>query len=1200
MFFCLRIPTGRIIFVNGIVSNFTPLETKVVALGFRHIVNSIFNLEGKQLNSFIRFSMKNVGVIFLAMIAILAAGFYSSFTMKMEDMPNVDIPYLSVVVVYPGATPEQALEDVGKPIEQAFSSLKNVKNLYISSGSDYTAATLEFNLNQSMDQAEKDVNSALATVKLPEGAQKPKLVKEGPTATALYTFSVTANTDQATIQEYITDKIKPLFSSIQEISSVEVKGMSEKKLFIKVDPEKLKKENLTLDKVKQMLLANNISVPAGQLTIDDKSLNLQVGNKIQSVEDLKKVQLVAIDQDMSRLTDAFKSVGEGFSAIGSTVGKLGQGVGTLTGNQMLLQGQIQIMQGINGLSTVMFADQASLQALSLKVQEDRTQAPQLTLQIEGLKQKLQAEQAQITELQTKLAGLQAQVNASGTTMAGQLKGLNGTSSSSSLSSSSSAATVGLKIRTIPLSSLAEVTYEPEKNLVVTRLNGKPAILTDIKNQPGTNAVEVVKQVEAKLKGVVLPSGYQLTVLHDSSVQIVKSVHNMVKEALLGALFAMLVTFLFLRNWRSTIVAILSIPLSIFASLIVLKWLGYSLNIMTLAGMAVAVGRVVDDSIVVIENIYRRIRLSEERTSQLIIEATSEVGKAVTFSTITTIAVFGPLSFVPGIVGKFFVPFAVSVVIALVFSLLVAITVVPLLSRLFLLRMERHDYRENALQKGYRSILVWSLEHKFVVSFIALLLVAGSLTLITKIPQNFMPSEKAVSYGLKVISPIGTTFAKSNDLALRVEKELSSRPDIKYYQTHVSANSIDLKLELNDSVTQEAVKKFESDLRAFTDQLGPDIRSSLSPQGLTSGNGLVMVLSGADIKALKESGDMIVNAIKGVPGLADVKTNLSSVQPQISVQVKPEAAAQKGLYPAMVALGVREMISGDSVMTVNLDGRTTDVNLSLKVNELNSLDAIRNQMVTSMTGEQVKIGDVATVSEQPGPTSIQRLNQQEYVSVSGQFTTENSSGIQKDVEKRIAPLQLPSGVTYTFEGESKEIGEGFKNIAYAMAIAILLVYVVMLIGFGEMVAPFAILFSLPFIFVGGLWGLFLFKQALGMPAMVGFLMLIGIVVTNAIVFMDRAMQNRIEGLPIKQALVEAGVTRIRPILMTASATVGALLPLAISSEGGLVSRSLAIVVIAGLTTSTILTLVIVPVAYLVLDSLRVQILGTNKVDSPLTK
>ncbi|HUX47201.1 MAG TPA: efflux RND transporter permease subunit, partial [Desulfosporosinus sp.] len=896
--------------------------------------------------------MKNVGVIFLAMIAILVGGLYSSFTMKMEAMPNVDIPYLSAIVVYPGATPEQALEDVGKPMEQAFSGLKNVKNLYISAGTDYVSATLEFNLNQSMDQAEKDVNSALATLKLPEGAQKPKLVKEGPTAVPLYSFSVTANTDQATIQEYINDHIKPLFLSIQSISSVDVKGMSVKKLFIRVDPNKLKKENLTLDKVKQMLLANNISIPAGQLTVDDKSLNLLVGNKIQSLEDLKNVQLIAIDQDMSGITDAFKSVGEGFGTVGSTVGKLGQGVGTLAGNQMLLQGQIQLMQGINGLSAAMFADQASLEKLNIQVQTNPEQAPQLTPQIEGLKQKIQAEQAQITELQTKLTDLQEQVKASGATMSDQLKGLGG-NTPSPISSSDSSATPALKIRTIPLSDIAEVTYAPEKNLVMTRLNGKPAVVTDIINQPGTNAVEIVKQVEEKLKGVVLPSGYQLTILHDSSLQIKKSVSNMVKESMLGALFAVLVTFLFLRNWRSTIVAILAIPLSIFASLTVLKWLNYSLNIMTLAGMAVAVGRVVDDSIVVIENIYRRIRMSEVRTSQLIIESTQEVGKAVTFSTITTIAVFGPLSFVPCLVGKFFVPFAVSVVIALIFSLLVALTVVPLLSRLLLLRMEHHDYRENTLQKGYRSMLGWSLEHKFVVSLMAMFLVAGSLILITKIPQNFMPSEKAVSYGLQITLPIGTTSAKSNDLALRVEKQLSSRSDVKYYQTHVSSNSIDLQLELNDSVSQEDTKKFEKDIRAFTDQLGPDIRSSLSPQGLTSGIGFVMVLNGADINALKESGDMIVKAIKGVPGLADVSTNLSSVQPQITVQVNSEASAQKGLNPAMVAMSVREMISGDSVMNVNLNGRTTDVNLSLNVDEFNSLDAIRNQMITSMTGEQVK-------------------------------------------------------------------------------------------------------------------------------------------------------------------------------------------------------------------------------------------------------
>jgi len=375
------------------------------------------------------------------------------------------------------------------------------------------------------------------------------------------------------------------------------------------------------------------------------------------------------------------------------------------------------------------------------------------------------------------------------------------------------------------------------------------------------------------------------------------------------------------------------------------------------------------------------------------------------------------------------------------------------------------------------------------------------------------------------------------------------------------------------------------MRETTDGLGTGITSALSPIGMTSYGGLFIVVNGTELEVLKDAGNSIVQAIKDVPGLADVHTNVSAVRPQLSLDINPEGAAKNALYPAMIAMSVREMISGDSVMNVSLDGRSTEVNLGLAVDDLNTLKFFSQQKLTNMLGEQVKLADVATILEKPGPTSIQRLNQQEYVSVNGQFITDNSSAVQKEVEQRLKTLKLPDNVTYYFEGETKAMGDGFKNMAIAMAVAILLVYVVMIVGFGEMIAPISILFSLPFIFVGGLWGLFFTHEALGMPALVGFLMLIGIVVTNAIVFMDRAMQNIVSGVETKTALIEAGVTRIRPILMTAVATIGALLPLAVSSEGGLVSRSMAIVVIAGLTTSTILTLAIVPVAYQVLDSLR---------------
>jgi multidrug efflux pump subunit AcrB len=1150
--------------------------------------------------AWINFSMRNAGVIFLAMLLILGGGLYAKSSMKMEEMPNIDIPFLSVVIVYPGAIPEQVLDDVGKPVEAALSGLKGLKNMYVAAGNDYAAITMEFDLSKSMDEAQKDINSALATVKLPEGAQKPRISSQGPNAAPVYSFGISGGEDQASVQEYVNQKIKPAFASISGISSIDVKGTGEKKLFIKIDPAKLKDNNLTVAVVKQMLQANNIAIPAGSLTLDDKDLNVEVRKKVGSLDEIKNIELVAIDQNMSGLTDAFKAIGSGMGTVGSSLGKIGQGVGNLTKGQMLLQGQIQLVQGISGLTTKIATNQLALASLQQQLQgvEDLPE-PKKTATKEAIQAQIKTANDSITAdshllkgLQSQLAGLQSQVQASGTDTANTLQGLAGSKAPAKPKDNVSMKPE-LTINTIKLSEVADVSYTTGKDRVITRLNGKPAVVTDITAQPGTNVVDMVKELNDKLDSLKLPQGYQLTKLRDTSIQVKKSVDSMQREAILGALFAMLITFVFLRNWRSTIVAILSIPLSIFASIITLYLLDYSLNIMTLAGIAVAVGRVVDDSIVVIENIYRRVRSTDIRGPELVLEAAKEVGQAVTSSTITTVAVFAPLMFVPGIVGKFFKPFGITVVVSILFSLLVALTVVPLLSKLFLLNMEHHEDKESVLQKGYRKMLEWSLNHRVVVSIIAMALVGGSIALATIIPQNFLPSEKSVSYGLRVEMPVGTAIVKTDEVAGKIEQALSTRNEVKSYQTHVQGEGLTINIELKDSVNMEDSKAFEKEVQKFTSDLGPNVTTALTPLSISSGySGLFLVLKGSEPQALKEAGDMIIAKIKDTPGLADVKTNLSAVKPQVSIDIDPAVAAKKALNPAMVALAVRQMIDGDNIMDVVLDGRTTPVNLGLKVDSLTTLDTIKNQTITNMTGDEIKLSDVATVAVKPGPTSIQRLNQQEYVSINGRFTTDNSSAVQKEVEKRINELTLPAGVTYYSEGESKAMSDGFKNLGMAMALAVLLVYMVMLVAFGEMLAPLAILFSLPFIFVGGLGGLYLSGDSLGVPAMVGFLMLIGIVVTNAIVYMDRVLHNRSNGLKIQEALIEAGATRLRPILMTAIATICALLPLAISSEGGLISRSLAIVVISGLTTSTVLTLVIVPVAYEVLDAIRGKIMRSS--------
>ncbi|MEH7463916.1 efflux RND transporter permease subunit [Bacillus thuringiensis] len=611
----------------------------------------------------------------------------------------------------------------------------------------------------------------------------------------------------------------------------------------------------------------------------------------------------------------------------------------------------------------------------------------------------------------------------------------------------------------------------------------------------------------------------------------------------------------------------------------------NLNMMTLAGIAVAVGRVIDDSIVVIENIYRRTLNSRQRDESMVLAAAKEVGGPVTSSTITTMAVFGPLSFVPGIIGKFFAPFGITVIVALAFSLLVSLTVVPLLVKLFLLRLKHKEPQETMLQRTYQRMLSWAMQKKVITLILAFVVFSSSLVLVPMIPKNFLPEEKAVSYNLTTDLPVGTSLDKANSVAKDMESILSKQVSVKNYQTIVSGERVRLSIDLKDNMTKEEVTTFEKDVKEKMKNLGTGIETALTPIGITGGGQFALIVEGGNATDLENASDKIVEKIKDIKGLSNVKTNLSAVKSQLNLAINEEKAAEKGLNPMMIAAFVRGIISGENITAVQLDGKTTSVNVGLKSDNLTSIESITSQKITSPLGQQVMLSDVATLSEEPGPTALYRLNQQEYVQVSARFTTDNVSGVQAEVDKRLKDLDLPKGVKYRSEGQSQAMNEGFQNMIVAMGIAVVLVFMVMLVTFGNVMAPFAILFSLPFLFTGGLLGLYMINEPLGMPALVGFLMLIGIVVTNAIVLMDRVMQNEKQGMTIKEAVLEAGATRLRPILMTALATIGALMPIALSTDGGLISRSLAIVVISGLLTSTLLTLIIVPTAYYVMDMIK---------------
>ena len=370
-----------------------------------------------------------------------------------------------------------------------------------------------------------------------------------------------------------------------------------------------------------------------------------------------------------------------------------------------------------------------------------------------------------------------------------------------------------KIEAIKLSDIAEVTFENENASNFTRINGEPGVRFGIIAEGGANVVSIVDEVKKEMENVNLPVGYEVEILRDQSIEIKDSVYSMMREAILGAIMAVLVTLLFLRNIRSTIIAVISIPLSILATFTVMNMLGYTLNIMTLAGIAVAVGRVVDDSIVVIENVFRRVRATKDRDEELVEQATKEVASAITSSTITTVAVFLPMAFVPGIVGGFFKPLAWTIVISLLFSLIVAITIVPLLSRIFLLNISIKEHNENYLQKVYRTSLQWALKHRVMTLAIALGLLVGSVVFVApQLGTTFLPQEKVSDYDVNISMEKGTVPEKTSEVAREVENILLAQEEIELVSTSVAGQSerASISFVVKDSV--ENVDGLIEDLR----------------------------------------------------------------------------------------------------------------------------------------------------------------------------------------------------------------------------------------------------------------------------------------------------------------------------------------------------------------------------------------------------
>ncbi|MGN9779564.1 efflux RND transporter permease subunit [Micromonospora sp. H33] len=757
---------------------------------------------------------------------------------------------------------------------------------------------------------------------------------------------------------------------------------------------------------------------------------------------------------------------------------------------------------------------------------------------------------------------------------------------------------------VRLRDVATVEQQPAPATAITRTNGKDSLGIAVTATPDGNAVEISHEIRDRLADLRDAAGAELTVVFDQAPFVEKSIESLTTEGLLGLVMAVIVILVFLLSVRSTVVTAVSIPLSVVVALIAL-WIGdYSLNLLTLGALTIAVGRVVDDSIVVLENIKRHLEYGEAKWDA-ILTAVREVAGAVTASTLTTVAVFAPIALVGGFVGQLFAPFAITVTVALLASLLVSLTVIPVLAYWFLKpageamkvdvrRAAEEKELRSPLQRGYLPVIGFATRTRatrWITLGLGVLVLFGTFGLSRQLETNFLDDSGQDTLTITQELPAGTGLAGTDEAARRVEAVLAGTEGVETYQlTAGSGDTPWAGTGGNNVATWNLALGEDTDAKEMRGVLREKFRTLGSGvgefrfgagQGGASANQLEVVVQAADPATLQRAADEAAAAMKGLSGVEDVATSLADQVERVDVTVDRAAAARVGLTEAAVGQLVAQAYRGAPLGQVALDGGQRAVVLRSAGQPPATVEQLRAMPIGA-----VKLDDIGTVTTVDGPQQVTRIDGERSVSVTGTAAGSNLGKISQELQKKLDAIDVP-GATFAIGGVSADQEDAFADLGLAVLAAIAIVFLIMMATFRSLTQALILLVSVPFAATGAIGLLLATGTPLGVPALIGVLMLVGIVVTNAIVLLDLVNQYRAQGMGVREAVVEGGRRRLRPILMTAVATIFALLPMALglTGEGGFISKPLAIVVIGGLLSSTLLTLVLVPTLYAMVEHMK---------------
>ena len=1040
----------------------------------------------------LQFSLGNKFAIFLMVVLIILGGVYSSAKLKLELLPDVENPVISVQTTMSGATPQSTQEEISSKIDNQVRSLAYVNSVQTESIPNASIVTVEYDNGTDMDKAEEQLKKEIDKIKFKDGVGEPELTRNSMDAFPIVAYSFTSNNQKLKdVTKKLNQQLVPKLQTIDGVQNAQLNGQTNREVSLKFKQKNLDEKGLTANDVENYIKTATRETPLGLFQFNKSNKSIVVDGQFKSV-------------------DAFKN--------------------------------LKIPLSISGQAVQNDSDPDSDSLMP----SDNTRS---------------------TNSSTHMA------------QEGQMP-------------------------SVPLKDLADISVGDERTSI-SKTNGKDAVNLQIMKSQDANTVQVAREVQKKVDEFVRnESGMKSIKTMDTAKPIEDSLYTMVEKAALGTIVAIIVILLFLRNIRTTAISIVSIPMSILIALIALKLSNVSLNILTLGALTVAIGRVIDDSIVVVENIFRRLSDPNEKLKgeNLIISATREVFKPIMSSTLVTIVVFLPLVFVSGSVGEMFRPFALAITFSLLASLLVSITLVPSLGATFFKNGVKNKEQKEGLGtvgRAYRSALNWSLNHKWIVLIVSIFILVGSVVIGARnLGTSYISTGDNKFLALTYTPKPGETQKSVTQHAEKVQNYLDKKDKVETVQYSIGGPT---PQDPTGSTNSMAIMiKYQSDTPNFDEE--PDkvlkhIETFKQPgewknQDLGTGagnNSVEVTVKGPNTSAMKDTVNRVEKMMTDIKGITNVKSDLSQTYDQYEIKVDQNKAADNGISAAQLAMNLNENLPEKTISTVNEKGKSIDVKVKQNKQTDWSSQKIKNIKLNKPTGGTIKLSEIASLKKSYTPSKLTQEDGDYATTVTGKVTDKDVGGKSQQVMAKVKDLEKPSHIKINVGGATDDIDKAISQLAMAMIAAIIIVYLILVITFRGGLAPFTILFSLPFTVIGVVLALIITGETISVPSLIGMLMLIGIVVTNAIVLIDRVINNEKQGMTMKQALIEAGGTRIRPILMTAIATIGALVPLLFGQDSSiLISKGMAATVIGGLISSTLLTLFVVPVIYEILFTLKNKI------------